>query len=120
MVSGEPISGVARGNRIDRKSGRKWVVRFVEQGESGLRDRSSRPHRWPRAIAKGTPQRIVSLRRQRWTMAQIGAELKVSRATVSRVLARAGLSRLSGLDPAPLPRRYEWASWLGSNRRGIA
>jgi transposase InsO family protein len=109
VLSGEPISVVARGNRIDRKTVRKWVVRFVAQGESGLRDRSSRPHRWPRAIAKGTAQRIESLRRERWTMAQIGAELKVSRATVSRVLARAGLSRLSALDPAPLPKRYEWA-----------
>jgi hypothetical protein len=29
--------------------------------------------------------------------------------TVSRVLARAGLSRLAALEPAPLPRRYERA-----------
>ena len=42
-------------------------------------------------------------------MARIAAELRVSRATVSRVLARAGLSRLAALDPAPLPRRYERA-----------
>jgi transposase InsO family protein len=42
-------------------------------------------------------------------MAHIAVELRISRATVSRVLARAGLSRLSALDPAPLPRRYERA-----------
>jgi transposase InsO family protein len=42
-------------------------------------------------------------------MASIAAELRIARATVSRVLARAGLSRLAALDPAPLPRRYERA-----------
>lgn len=42
-------------------------------------------------------------------MAHIASELRISRATVSRVLARAGLSRLAALDPAPLPRRYERA-----------
>src|SRR5512134_1120652 len=42
-------------------------------------------------------------------MTHIAAELQISRATVARVLARAGLSRLTALDPAALPRRYERA-----------
>jgi transposase InsO family protein len=54
-------------------------------------------------------QRVISLRQRRWTMASIATELRISRASVSRVLARAGLSRLSALDPVPLPRRYERA-----------
>jgi hypothetical protein len=52
---------------------------------------------------------LITLRQRRWTMAHIAAELRISRATVSRVLARVGLSRLAALDPAPLPRRYERA-----------
>jgi transposase InsO family protein len=40
-------------------------------------------------------------------MAWIASELAVSRATVSRVLKKEGLHRLSSLDPAPLPKRYE-------------
>jgi transposase InsO family protein len=40
-------------------------------------------------------------------MPAIAQQLAVSRATVSRVLARAGLSRLAALDPVPVPRRYE-------------
>ncbi len=52
---------------------------------------------------------VLTLRRRRWTMASIAVELRLSRATVSRVLARAGLSRLAALDPAPLPHRYERA-----------
>jgi transposase InsO family protein len=109
VLGGEPISVVATCSRVDRKSVRKWVLRYQAEGEPGLVDRSSRPHRMPHAIAKGTAQRIVTLRRRRWTMGHIAAQLHVSRATVSRVLARAGLSRLAALDPAPLPRRYEWA-----------
>ena len=40
-------------------------------------------------------------------MERIAKELAVSRATVSRTLARAGLSHLSSLDPVALPVRYE-------------
>jgi transposase InsO family protein len=108
VLDGAPISVIANGHRMDRKSVRKWVARYRVEGATGLQDRSSRPRHSPQAIAMGTSQRIVALRRRRWTMAHIAAELRVSRATVSRVLARAGLSRLAALDPAPLPRRYEW------------
>ena len=109
VLAGEPIRSVAQRRGTDRKSVRKWVLRYRAEGEGGLRDRSSRPHRSPRAIPRGTAQRVITLRRRRWTMAHIASELHISRATVSRVLARAGLSRLAALDPAPLPRRYERA-----------
>jgi transposase InsO family protein len=88
---------------------RKWVSRYRSEGEDGLRDRSSRPRRSPTAIARATAQRVISLRRRRWSMASIALQLRVSRATVARVLARAGLSRLAALAPPPLPRRYERA-----------
>src|SRR5207302_7974646 len=109
VVIGEPIRSVARRCRTDRKSVRKWVLRYRAEGEAGLCDRSSRPHRSPRAIPRGTAQRVITLRQRRWTMANIAAELRISRATVSRVLARAGLSHLAALGPAPRPRRYERA-----------
>ena len=101
------IKEASQAFRIDRKTVRKWLRRFRQAGASGLVDASSRPRRSPRRIARGTAQRIVSLRRRRLTMEQISRELRVSRATVSRTLERAGLSRLSSLDPAPLPQRYE-------------
>ena len=108
--AGESISAVARRLQVDRKTVRKWIARHTRSGMSGLQDRSSRPQRAPRAIPHGTAQRVVTLRRQRRTMASIAATLRISKATVSRVLARAGLSRLAALDPAPLPRRYERAT----------
>jgi len=50
---------------------------------------------------------IVALRRQRRTGKAIAKQVKVSPATVSRVLRRVRLSRLADLEP-PLPvRRYE-------------
>ena len=109
VMAGEPMGVAAQRWQIDRKSVRKWLLRYRAEGEAGLCDRSSRPHRSPRAIARGTAQRVIALRQRRWTMPNIAVELRISRATVSRVLARAGLSRLAALNPAPLPRRYERA-----------
>jgi transposase InsO family protein len=52
-------------------------------------------------------KRIIALRRERWTGKHIARETGVSPATVSRVLKRAGLSRLKDLEPAEPVRRYE-------------
>ena len=50
---------------------------------------------------------IVELRRRRLTHARIAAALGVSKSTVGRVLARAGMSRLSDLEPLEPVIRYE-------------
>lgn len=72
-----------------------------------MRDRSSRP----RSLRNPTPariaERIIILRRQRLTGAHIAQKTGVSPATVSRVLRRAGLSKLRDLEPAEPVRRYE-------------
>lgn len=86
---------------------RKWVKRFQAEGVAGLRDRSSRPHRLRRPTPAATIARIESLRRQRWTGAQIARETGVAKATVSRILGRLGLSRLRALEPVEPIRRYE-------------
>ena len=110
VVAGEAIAAVASRLAVDRKTVRKWVRRHAEAGAAGLLDRSSRPRRSPTAIPRGTAQRVITLRRRRYTMATIAQTLGIAKATVSRVLARAGLSRLAALDPVPLPRRYERAT----------
>jgi transposase InsO family protein len=62
-------------------------------------------------LRKPTPQAVIEqiegLRRQRWTGKQIAVQVGVSPATVSRVLRRLGLSKLSALEPAEPIRRYE-------------
>lgn len=86
---------------------RKWLGRFLAQGQDGLADASSRPVRSPKAIAPAKAMAIVELRRKRLTQARIAQALGVSASTVSRVLARAGLSRLADLEPAEPVVRYE-------------
>lgn len=107
--AGEKLASVAVRFGVDRKTVGKWASRYRDSGEAGMVDRSSRPHRSPSAIPRGTTQRVITLRRQRRSMPSIARTLGISLSTVSRVLARAGLSRLCDLDPAPAPNRYERA-----------
>lgn len=77
------------------------------RGRAGMGDRSSRPRHSPNATVQAAVDRIVALRRQRLTGEHIARVVAVSPATVSRVLARAGLSRLKDLELAEPVRRYE-------------
>ena len=86
---------------------RRWVKRYETEGRAGMADRSSRPRHSPNATGQAVADRIVALRRQRFTAKHIASLVAVSPATVSRVLARARLSRLKDLEPAEPVRRYE-------------
>lgn len=92
---------------VTAKVVKRWVERYKAQGRAGMADRSSRPRRSPKATERAVADRIVALRRQRLTGKHIANVVAVSPATVSRVLARAGLSRLKDLEPAEPVRRYE-------------
>jgi len=85
----------------------KWVKRFRSEGPSGLADRSSRPKALRQPTPAPTIERIIALRRQRWTGQQIAKETRVSPATVSRILRRARLSRIRDLEPPQPVVRYE-------------
>ncbi|EAV43515.1 putative insertion sequence transposase protein [Stappia aggregata IAM 12614] len=98
---------VARIYGVSAKIVSRWVERYKVEGPAGMADRSSRPDRMPAATDPLICERIIALRRQRWTGKHIAREVGVSPATVSRVLRRAGLSRLKDLDPAEPVRRYE-------------
>ena len=68
----------------------KWVKRFRAEGVDGLRDRSSRPHSSRSQTSPATCASVETLRGQRRTGKHIAAEVKVSRATVSRIFRRLG------------------------------
>jgi len=104
---GQSPKAVATAFGLCPKTVRKWVARWRAEGEAGLTDRSSRPHRLRRPTPEAVAARVGELRRQRWTGKAIAAELGVSPATVSRILRRLGLSRLGALAPAEPVRRYE-------------
>jgi transposase InsO family protein len=85
----------------------RWVERFRVEGSAGMIDRSSRPKTSPKQTKAAVVDAIAALRRQRLTGKHIAMQTGVCEATVSRVLARAGLSRLKDLEPAEPVRRYE-------------
>src|SRR5262245_64810232 len=100
-------AAAARRLNTSPKTVAKWVKRFRAEGVEGSRDRSSRPLPSPGQIPAATSAIIEALRRQRYTGKHIANELKVSPATVSRILRRMGLNRIRDLEPAEPERRYE-------------
>ena len=104
---GEAITAVAARFAVTPKTVTKWVRRFRECGADGLHDHSSKPLSSPRQTAPATCDEVERLRRDRYTQDQIAAETGLSRATVSRILARRGLSLLCTLEPHEPRPRYE-------------
>lgn len=85
----------------------KWLGR-AGHGDTALEDRSSRPRRHPRALGIAQVAAIVACRQDRATAWEISQRVSVPRSTVTRVLQRVGLNRVSRLDPPVVVQRYEW------------
>ena len=101
---------VAAQMSLSRATVAKWWHRWQSDGEAGLVDRPSRPHRSPRRTDPALEERVCRLRRQkRWGPARIGARLGVPASTVRKILVRNGLNRLSRIDrpTGRVIRRYE-------------
>ena len=107
LAEGWTILAVAAAFDVDPKTVRKWRARFLAEGEAGLADRSSRPHRSPTRLGEAAQGEILALRRQRLSGPAIARRLGRPVATVGLVLRRRGLGRLSALDPKPELVRYE-------------
>jgi transposase InsO family protein len=107
LVERQPPMSVAADMGVSIRTVHKWVARYRAEGEAGLPDRSSRPHRLRRPTPPATVERIEALRRQRWTGKRIAMTVGSSAATVSRVLRRLGISKMKALEPAEPVRRYQ-------------
>jgi transposase InsO family protein len=92
---------------VSVRTASKWLARWRGEGASGLLDRSSRPRRIPHRTPLERERAIVALRHLRMTAAEIAELLGMALSTVSAVLRRVGLGRLSRLAPAEPPNRYE-------------
>jgi transposase len=99
----------AQAYSVSAKIVARWVERFKADCREAMLDRSSQPHAMPRKTGQALAERIITLRRQRLTGKHIAIQTGVSPATVSRVLKRAGLSRLKDVEPAPPIVRYEYS-----------
>ena len=110
IVGGLSAPLAASRHGVTPPTARKWLGRYLAGGKAALADASSRPAKSPRAIEPTKALLIVELRRRCLLQARIATNVGVSHATVSRVLARAGLSKLSDLQPLEPVQRYEHAA----------
>ena len=93
--------------RLSPRTVAKWLARYCSGGVAALADRSSRPRRLHRPTPLCLQEEVITLRRQKLTGSHIAVRTGLSRATVSRILRRARLSRWRDLVPAPPLVRYE-------------
>jgi transposase InsO family protein len=97
---GMPVAHVAKAMGVSRQCAHRWVSRFDAEGDSGLHDRSSRPHSMPARTPEVVEQRVVAARLEhRRGQDWLAGELGLAARTISRILRRHDLPRLCTLDP---------------------
>ena len=101
------LAEAAEAAGVSDRTCRTWVDRYLAEGEAGLLDRSSAPRSIPHRTPDELVEVIVALRRLRMTGAEIAFCLAMALSTVSAVLLRVGLGKLSRLEPPEPPNRYE-------------
>lgn len=99
LAEGYPAAEVARHFQVSRSTAYKWLRRYRDEGTDGLLDRSSRPHRSPRALPIEAVETILAARRhRRYGPHRLAPLTGHPRSTIYGVLRRAGVPRLDGLD----------------------
>jgi transposase len=106
-AQGWSLTEAAEAAGVSERTASKWVGRFRAEGETGLLDRSSEPRSVPHRTPAERVEAIAALRRLRMTGPEIAECLGMALSTVSAVLARIGLGKLSRLEPPEPPNRYE-------------
>ncbi len=107
LEQGWSLTQAAAAAEVSERTCSKWVSRYRVEGEAGLLDRSSAPRAIPHRTSEERVAVIAGLRRLRMTSAEIAECLGMALSTVSAVLGRIGLGKLSRLDPPEPPNRYE-------------
>src|SRR5215207_1521285 len=102
-----PLAQAAEAAGVSVRTASKWRARYLQEGEQGLLDRGSAPGSIPHRTSEERTQAIAALRRLRLTGAQIAELLRMPLSTVSAILTRIGLGRLSALEPREPANRYE-------------
>jgi transposase InsO family protein len=107
VEQGWSLAKAAEAAEVSDRTCAEWVARYRMQGELGLLDRSSAPRHIPHRTPVERVEVIELLRRLRMTASEIAECLGMALSTVSAVLKRIGLGKLSRLEPLEPPNRYE-------------
>jgi transposase InsO family protein len=107
LEQGWTLTAAAEAAGVSVRTVSKWLARFRAEGSEGLFDRSSAPGLVPQRTPEERVEMIAALRRLRMTAAEIAETLSMPLSTVSAVLTRIGLGKLSRLEPPEPPNRYE-------------
>ena len=102
-----PVTEAAAAAGVTGRTVAKWLKRYRDEGQAGLEDRSSAPGSIPHRTPEDRVAAIAALRRVRMTGQEIALTLGMALSTVSAVLTRIGLGKLSRLEPPEPPNRYE-------------
>ncbi len=101
------LTKAAEAAEVSERTCSKWVGRYRTDGHDGLLDRSSAPRSIPHRTPPERVEVIECLRRLRMSGAEIAECLGMALSTVSAVLTRIGLGKLSRLEPPEPANRYE-------------
>lgn len=115
VEQGWPLRRAADRFQCSPATAKKWADRYREAGETGMVDRSSRPHTSPNRTPQRVERRIIKLRfTNQWGPHRIGYHLGKQPSTVWAVLRRYRMPLLTQLDRAtglpvrrPDPHRYQ-------------
>jgi transposase InsO family protein len=107
LEQGWSVTAAAEAAGVSERTVWRWLARYRAEGELGLADRSSAPGSIPHRTPPERVEVVLALRRLRMTSSEISELLEMPLSTVSAVLKRAGLGRLSRLEPPEPPNRYE-------------
>jgi transposase InsO family protein len=91
---------IAAAMGVSRKCVKTWVDRYAEEGETGLQDRSSRPHTMPTKTSTEVEEKVVAARVEHCEGPDVlSPKVGVPARTVSRILRRHGVPYLRECDP---------------------
>ena len=111
------ISETARRWHTSPQVVRKWLRRYREEGEEGLRDRSRRPHHSPRQTPPEVEQQVLEARRAtNYGRERLALYLKrergisISPYTIRHILRRHGVTKQSKHSYQSIyPARWAWS-----------
>jgi transposase InsO family protein len=116
---GANIRELCRRYRIQPRIGYKWLGRYVQDGASGLADRSRRPHRSPHRTDEAVEAAVTGLRRQhpcwggrklRRRLLELGVAGVPSAGTITAILHRHQLIEASESSKHRAFERFEHAA----------